>query len=194
VILRGTAVSAVAGALVAALAACSSAGIPAATTSSMSASVTQTAPSVWSAPDTVSTSAPGASSTAGTDGSSGTSTLPGLTEACSVAIRAQLVINDLFSDALQGGTTSTGTAAPATVSTAAASGISAAKVADVFGEITPSIPAPLSSALATLHDAANSIVGKPVTDIPAVLNSTDVTDAMNAFGSYIAACEPRATD
>ncbi len=118
VTLRGTAIPAVVGALIAALAACSSAGIPAATTPPMSASVTQTAPSVWSAPDTVSTSAPGAPSTTGTDGAFGTSTLPGLTEGCSAAIRAQLVINSLFSEALGG---EAGTAAPPTAATTAPS-------------------------------------------------------------------------
>lgn len=199
--LRGTAIPAVVGMLIAALAACSSAGIPAATTSSISASVTQTAPSVWSAPDTVSTSAPGAPSISGTDGASGTPTLPGLTEGCSAAIRAQLVINDVFSEALGGeaGTTAAGpsaTTAPSAASSAATAspGISAGRVAEVFDGLTSSIPAALSSPLAVLRQAAESIVGKPVTAIPAVLNSTAVTDAMDAFGRYIADCEPKATE
>lgn len=177
-----------------ALAACSSSGIPAATTASVSVSVTQTAPSVWSAPDTVSTSAPGADGAAST-GTPDSSTLPGLTEGCSAAIRAQLAVNDLFTEALQGqsaGTSATPTASSAT-STATA-GITAARVAEVFGELSPTIPAPLSPSLAALHQAATSIVGAAVTDIPAVLEGPEVTKAMTAFGDYIASCEPPPSD
>jgi hypothetical protein len=195
VTLRGASV-AVAGGLALALAACSSTGIPAATTSSMRVSVTQTAPSVWSAPDTVSTSMSGAHSTAAS-GVPELVTLPGLTEDCSAAIRAQLAVNNLFTEALQvpGGSTVTTTAtAPTTAAPAGAAGITAARVAHVFGELSPTIPTPLAPALGALRDAAESVVGKAVTEIPAVLGSAGVTDAMKAFGDYIEACEPKATD
>lgn len=179
------------GALTFALAGCSSAGIPAATTSEISASVTQTAPSVWSAPNTESTGAPGSPSTA--DRSAGSSTLPGLTEACSAAIRAQLAVNNLFTEALQGPSDG---AAPTTTSTtsgtaAVTSGITADRIATVFDGLAPSMPRRLAAALTVLRNAAESIIGKPVTDIPAVLNGTAVTDAMDAFRHYIAACEPK---
>lgn len=192
--LRGAAV-AVAGCLAAALAACSSGGVPAATTSTISASVTQTAPSVWSAPDTASNPL-AASSAAGTDGTSGASTLPGLTKPCSSAIRAQLAVNTLFTEALQGtgGAVSPATTTASSATTTAPAGITAPRVAAVFDSLEPSIPAALATPLAALRDAAESIVGKPVTDIPAALASAAVTDAMHDFGDYIAACEPAATD
>lgn len=188
--------AAVLGGLTLALAGCSSTGIPAATTSSISASITQTAPSVWSAPNTVSTAAPGSPSTADADGASGSSTLPGLTEACSAAVRAQLAVNDLFTEALQGSAGSTApTAASATTSTpAAASGLTAERIASVFDGLATKIPRRLATALTTLRKAAESIVGKPVTDIPAVLNGTKVTEAMDAFRDYVAACEPKPSD
>jgi hypothetical protein len=187
--------AAILGSLAVALAGCSSTGIPAATTSLISPSVTQSAPSVWSAPNTASTAAPGSPSTQ-TDGASGSTTLPGLTEACSSAIRAQLAVNNLFTEAIQGPTdgatpTATGATAKAPVVTA---GISADRVASVFDGLAPSLPGRLANALAALRKGAESIVGKPVTDIPAVLNGTEVTDAMDAFRHYIAACEPKPTD
>lgn len=194
--MRWHSAAAVLGGLALALAGCSSTGIPAATTSSISASITQTAPSVWSAPNTVSTGAPGSSSTADAHATSGSSTLPGLTEACSAAVRAQLAVNNLFTEALQGPAGGTApTAASATTDTSAAtSGITAERVASVFDGLAPTIPRRLAAALTTLRQAAESIVGKPATAIPAVLNGTDVTEAMDAFRHYVAACEPKPSD
>jgi hypothetical protein len=123
------------------------------------------------------------------------STLPGLTESCSAAIRAQLAVNNLFTEALQGqsgGTTATSAASSAT-STATA-GVTAARVAEVVDELRPTIPAPLSPSLAALREAAASIVGAAVTDIPAVLEGPEVTKAMTTFGDYIASCEPAPSD
>lgn len=191
--LRRTA--AVLGCLAIALAACSSTGIPAATTSPVSASVTQPAPSVWSAPNTASTATPGSPSTAESNGISGSSTLPGLTEGCSAAIRAQLAVNNLFSEALEGptGAATSGATAPRTTagSPAPTSGITAKRVASIFDGLAPTMPRRLSGPLAELRDAAESIIGKPITDIPAVLNGADATAAMDAFRQYIAACEPK---
>jgi hypothetical protein len=194
--MRSRSAAALLGGLALALAGCSSSGIPAATTSSISASVTQTAPSVWSAPNTVSTGAPGSPSNTDANEASGSSTLPGLTEDCSAAIRAQLAVNNLFTEALHGPTGgTTPTAAGATPATSAApSGITAERVAGVFDGLAPTIPRKLAAALTALRHAADSVVGKPVTDIPAVLNGTDVTEAMDAFRHYVAACEPKPSD
>ncbi len=98
--------------------------VAAGNTSTPSASITQTAPSVWSAPDTTPASTAGAAggTSAGAAGSTD-STLPGLSAACSAAIRAQSAVTDLFAAALKGsaapvsGTAAAPTAAPSTKST-----------------------------------------------------------------------------
>lgn len=185
----------------AAVAACSSTGIPGAQSSSARASVTQTAPSVWSAPET-STAQPGvAGSTADAAGSaSSTSELPGLSTACSAAVRTQLAMNDLFSAALNVGDGTRASNSPAVTPTAAAvatedhlANITQESVTEVFDSLTPSIPATLAKPLATLRDAADSIVGKTVAQVPTVLNSAKNLEAARAFSDYIASCEPATT-
>lgn len=184
-----------------ALAACSSTGIPADTSASASASVTQPAPSVWSAPDSASDSVLGAGgSTTGTARTATTGPLPGLSRSCSAAVRAQLAVNELFSQALKGdgapaeSSTAATTSADATVTDSRPANITTTRVDAVFGGLSPAMPRALDKPIATLRTAADDMVGKTITEIPAILNGAQVTAAMSTLGDYVTDCRPTTSE
>jgi hypothetical protein len=190
----------IAGASMTLLAACASTGIPAAPTqATVSASVTQTAPSVWSGPESESGSAAASSSASA---AASASTMPGLSEACTTAIRAQVAVNKLLAQGLgktatDHTTTGSADAPPATTSSpavpAADGGITAARVAEVFDGAARMVPASLTASFTTLRRAATDLVGRPIDTAPAVLASKPVADAMRTISDYIASCQPSAT-
>jgi hypothetical protein len=99
------------------------------------------------------------------------SALPGLTNACTSVLNAQIAISLLFSTAL------TGTA------------LTAAKVAAVFGPLT-GLPADLQAKIDRLHQAATAAVGKTAVDVAAIVNGDTVNSAMAALTNAVRACTP----
>ncbi|OJV23140.1 MAG: hypothetical protein BGO26_09325 [Actinobacteria bacterium 69-20] len=174
------------------LASACSGTVAAGNTSDPSASVTQTAPSVWSAPDT--TPAPTVGATGGT--SAGTaggadSTLPGLSAACSAAIRAQAAVTDLFAAALKGSTASVSgsTSAPISTSTsgsvsgtAAASGTKPTATGRTAAPTAGSSAAPQSAAspTPTASPAPSTGTGKP-----SGITQADVTATFDEIAKHL---------
>lgn len=162
-------------------------------TGSSRASVTQTAPSVWSPPDTGS-AAP--SSTADGDLSAAESTLPGLSADCTAAIRAQLAVNDLFGNALKRPVTLSADqdAAARATATDAPPALTKTAIAATFDPIEATIPSALRSSFATLRTAADALTTKAAQDVPDVLEAPDAAGAMSTIADYITACQPATTD
>lgn len=214
----GTAVSGtlLAIALTVATAGCSGADETTATTSAATASVTQSAPSVWSPPETVAgttaTSAEDAAASADPLASSVTA-LPGLSTLCTAAIHAQAAVNELFAaglasppaavetssggaegavglDTLVAATTSAPPAASAEKTTPPPT---TADVQSLFDKIGPQIPASLAAAFGTLKEASLKIVHKSADAVSEILAQPDVTGAMQSVSEYIAACKPTTT-
>lgn len=176
-----------------------------------SASVTQSAPSVWSAQATTLAGASAGGGTATPTGAAVTgSTLPGLTAACSAAIRAQTTVNDLFGAALKASapvasspaapssppparTQVTTPAATKTATEAVTNALTKADVALAFDQVSGAVPHVLASSFAALRAAADKIPETAAQGIPDVLAAAPVADAMKRITEYITDCQPPTT-
>ena len=200
-----------AAALAAALAGCSGADGATQTSSTLTASVTQSAPSVWSPPETVA----GTTETSGADAgvladplASSVTALPGLSTLCTAAIHAQAAVNSLFAAGLAAPASSTTTdeaagtvgldtlvaattqAPPPAGADPTAQPPTSADIRALFDKIGPQIPASLATAFDTLKEASLTIVGKNADDVSDILSQKKVTSAMQSVSDYIAACKP----
>lgn len=193
--MRGATFAALATTVLLAAAGCSG-GAAAPSTGSSSASVTQEAPSVWSSPESGAQAA-GSAAPSADSAASVAPALPGLSEDCTAAIRAQMAVNGLFGAAL--GSTAKAAAplnaaAAVTSEPSAPPALTGSQVAETFGAIDATIPGPLRTAFGTLKKAADSMTSKTARDVPDILDQPQVVTAMTAIGDYITACQPATTD
>lgn len=128
------------------------------------------------------------------------STFPGLSEACTAAIRAQAAVNELFAKALKESTTAPVPAQPATTAGTASGTAPVTKpttgpvtkddVAHTFDEVAAIVPPALATPFQALHEAANKITETAKQNIPDVLAATPVTGALKTITDYITNCQP----
>jgi uridylate kinase len=105
-------------------------------------------------------------------GSSGGTTLPGLSTDCTAAVNAQVGVADIFGRAVDG------------------TKLTAKDVSTVFDAIAADTPGGLAGELATLRDAAERSVGKSDVAVAEILQEKKITAARDALSEYVLKCSP----
>lgn len=164
---------------------------------SAAASVTQEAPSVWATPMTAADGTVEANKLAAA--ATTESTLPGLSEECTGAIRAQAAVNDLFGMALTEASRQVSEQNPETAADTADTSeptpvLQAGDVSSTFDSITDLVPPALATDFAALRKAADAITETAPAEIADVMEESSVTGALTAITDYITDCQPATTD
>lgn len=121
-------------------------------------------------------------------------TLPGMSEECSDAIRAQSTVNNLIGEALRDAARQISQQDEDATDTEFTPVLTDAKIAEVFNGISGLVPAALSADFAALRHAAEQVTETAPTDIPDVMEEAAVTEAITSITDFITDCQPTVDD